>query len=66
MTKIKNLKDLRKSKGITQTHISEVLGLSRQAVNLKETRKSPVSVSEARMLSQIYGTDIETIEKLCR
>lgn len=66
MKKIKNLEDLRKSKGISQKYICDLMGFSRPTVKAKETRKSPVSIPEAVMFSQIYATDIEEIERLCR
>jgi len=64
--RIETLKDLRKSKGIMSGFICEQLGISRPTLTAKESLKSSVSVSEAQMLSQLYDTDIETIEKLCR
>lgn len=64
--KIKTLKDLRKSKGIMAGYVAERLGISRPTLTAKESLKSAVSVLEAQMLSTIYDTDIDEIEKLCR
>lgn len=66
MGRIKNLEDLRKSKGITASYVSNQLRISRPTLKAKETRKSPVSVLEADFFAHLYSTDIEQIEKLCR
>lgn len=66
MKKIKNLEDLRKSKGISQKHVCDLMGFTRPTIKKKETRKSPVSIPEAVMFSNIYQTSIDEIEKLCR
>ena len=66
MGRIRNLEDLRKSKGITASYVSNQLRISRPTLKAKENRKSPVSVLEADFFARLYSTDIEEIEKLCR
>ncbi len=45
------IRDIRKSKGITQTHIAKETGLTVSSYNMKENGKRPISTTELEMIA---------------
>lgn len=66
MEKIKNLSDLRKSKGIKAYYIANLLGITRQSLCNKEALRTPVTCLEARTMAHEYNVPVSYIEELCR
>ncbi len=55
------LKELRKTTGETQTEIANLLGLkTASAYNKKEKGKVPLSLEEAKILSEHFNKPLET------
>ena len=55
------LKELRKTTGETQTEIAKLLGLkTASAYNKKEKGKVPLSLEEAKILSEHFNKPLET------
>lgn len=56
------IKELRKQSGKTQAEMAKILGLSSaNAYSLKERGERRFSIEEARVLSDVFGMDIEDI-----
>ena len=55
------IKELRENKGLTQEHLGELVGASRQAINAIETEKFEPSIWLAYDISQIFGCSIEEV-----
>ena len=58
---IENLKNLRKSKKITQEQLAEKLDISRSKVSSWETNARDMSITEAIKLANIYEVSLDDI-----
>ena len=56
-----NLKDLRKSKNISQNDLADELSVSRQTVNSIENGKFDPSLTLAMKLTRYFGVSLEEI-----
>ena len=59
MEKIKNLSDLRKSKGIKAYYIANLLGISQQYYSEYEKGNRTIPIQHLITLSKFYGTSID-------
>ena len=60
--KMKNkIKEFRKKRGLTQNELSELIGVSRQAINAIEKEKFNPSLPTAFKLSELFKTSIEEL-----
>ena len=55
------IKEFRKKKGLTQNELSELIGISRQAINAIEKDKFDPSLPTAFKLSELFKTSIEEL-----
>tara|TARA_B100001996_G_scaffold21191_1_gene16964 strand:- start:158 stop:361 length:204 start_codon:yes stop_codon:yes gene_type:complete len=55
------IKEFRKKKGLTQNELSELIGISRQAINAIEKEKFDPSLPTAFKLSELFKTSIEEL-----
>ncbi|AFS78453.1 HTH-transcriptional regulator, DNA-binding protein [Gottschalkia acidurici 9a] len=55
------LKELRKSFGLTQEQLGELVGVSRQAINAIETEKFEPSIWLAYDISKVFNSCIEEV-----
>ncbi len=58
------LRELRKSKNITQEQLAEKLDISRSKVSGWETNRRDMSITEAIKLSNIYDASLDNIFKI--
>lgn len=61
---VDNLKELRKSKKITQEQLAEKLDISRSKVSSWETNRRDMSITEAIRLANIYDTSLDNMFKI--
>lgn len=61
MEKKMSPKEIRESRGITKKHIYNLLGITRQAYNNKESGKSKFSALEIQKLCNEYDVPISMI-----
>lgn len=62
MTDIKiTLASARVNKGLTQTDVAKMLGVSIQTVSLWERKPSIITISNAYKLAELYGVDIDNL-----
>lgn len=45
------IRDIRKSKGITQTHVAKETGMTVSSYNMKENGKRPISTTELELIA---------------
>ncbi len=57
----KNLRNARKSLGMTQVEVSSVLGMSRSAISLIETGKRRINSTEVALLANLYHKTISAL-----
>jgi len=55
------VREFRKKKGLTQNELSELIGVSRQAINAIEKEKFDPSLPTAFKLSELFKTSIEEL-----
>ncbi|EGW37507.1 helix-turn-helix transcriptional regulator [Desulfosporosinus sp. OT] len=55
------LKELRESLGLTQEHLGELVGVSRQAINAIETEKFEPSIWLAYDICKVFNSSIEEV-----
>jgi len=55
------IKKFRKKRGLTQNELSELIGISRQAINAIEKEKFDPSLPTAFKLSELFKTSIEEL-----
>ena len=55
------IKEFRKKRGLTQNELSELIGVSRQAINAIEKEKFDPSLPTAFKLSELFKTSIEEL-----
>jgi putative transcriptional regulator len=55
------VREFRKKKGLTQNELSELIGISRQAINAIEKDKFDPSLPTAFKLSELFKTSIEEL-----
>ncbi len=55
------IRECRKKKGLTQNELSELIGISRQAINAIEKEKFDPSLPTAFKLSELFKTSIEEL-----
>ena len=55
------IKEFRKNKGLTQNELSELIGISRQAINAIEKEKFDPSLPTAFKLSELFKISIEEL-----
>lgn len=55
------LKEFRESLGLTQEHLGELVGVSRQAINAIETEKFEPSIWLAYDICKIFNSSIEEV-----
>jgi putative transcriptional regulator len=55
------VREFRKKKGLTQNELSELIGISRQAINAIEKEKFDPSLPTAFKLSELFKTSIEEL-----
>ncbi len=55
------IKEFRKKRGLTQNELSELIGISRQAINAIEKEKFDPSLPTAFKLSELFKTSIEEL-----
>ncbi len=55
------IKEFRKKRGLTQNELSELIGISRQAINAIEKDKFDPSLPTAFKLSELFKTSIEEL-----
>lgn len=65
-TIIEKLKELRKSKKITQEHLAEKLDISRSKVSSWETNRRDMSITEAIKLANIYEVSLDNLFEINR
>ena len=56
-----HVRALREERGLTQKELSEIVGVSRQAINAIETGKFDPSIWLAFDLARFFGVSIETL-----
>ena len=60
-TIISNIKELRTEKGITQEHLAEILGVTRQTINAIEQGKYQPTLYLAWKCAELFNVKIEDI-----
>jgi putative transcriptional regulator len=55
------VREFRKKKGLTQNELSELIGISRQAINAIEKEKFDPSLPTAFKLSELFKISIEEL-----
>ncbi len=58
---IKNLKEFRENKNLTQENIAEILGMKRQQYYRYETGKRELPISHLITLAEFYNTSTDQI-----
>jgi len=56
-----NVKEMRETRSLTQKDLSEIVGVSRQAINAIETGKFDPSIWLAYDLAKYFGVSIEAL-----
>lgn len=58
----KTWKDIRDMLGYTQQQMADLIGISRELYQMKETYKRPMKVNEAVIICKESGVDITSIQ----
>lgn len=62
-----NMKAIRKGKGLTQTDVAKVLGITKQAVCYMEKHPEHTTINRLNVLADLYGVSTRAFfdEKVC-
>ena len=55
------IRELRKQRGLTQEELAEIIGISRQAINVIEKEKFDPSLPTAFKMAKLFKTSIENL-----